>query len=369
MGLYILKYPYRRVLEPLARSLAWVDPDILSYAATVVAGGTAVAYYFASSTPTLLLVAIGLILLRMTLNTLDGVIAIQRGKTALVGEIVNALPDRFSDIFLMLGIALSPLCHPAWGLLGLAAMLVVSYAGMLGKAVGVQLQHHGPLGKVERLILVIAFSLVQFLHLQLGWRPWTVLRWTVTPLEACMFVFVLLGLATVLNRTRGMVREIHRLEWRRRCAGGTGLPRVLVAYDSITGNTEKVAFAIAESMQAEVKRIEDVSDVRVYDLVVVGSPVMSSKPTVKVSRFLQANSGLTKYAVFVTYGAPVIGPWKVRRALRHLERLAGGPPRGRFVCKGRHALVNTYKGHPNDEDLLGAFLFGMGLARSMEVRR
>ena len=42
---------------------------------------------------------------------------------------------------------------------------------------------------------------------------------------------------------------------------------------------------------------------------------------------------------------------------------AGAAPVATFTCKGRHALVNTYRSHPNDDDLLAAFLFGMRLVK------
>ena len=122
----------------------------------------------------------------MTLNTLDGTIAIQRGDLSLKGEIVNALPDRYSDVLHVGGIALSPLCRPAFGLLGLSSMLLVSYTGMLGKAVGGSWQHHGPLGQVERLICIIIFSLLQFLLLRTGVAAWAVFGWSLTPLECCL---------------------------------------------------------------------------------------------------------------------------------------------------------------------------------------
>lgn len=82
------------MLGPLAASLPWVHPDVLSYLATGVTLGTAACYIHGGTRPVLLLGAIVLPLLRMTLNTLDGVIAIRRGNLSLKGEIVNALPDR-----------------------------------------------------------------------------------------------------------------------------------------------------------------------------------------------------------------------------------------------------------------------------------
>ncbi len=192
--------------------------------------GTAVCYVYAAKAPVLLLAAVALTLVRMGLNTLDGVVAIQRGRASLKGEIVNALPDRYSDILVMVGIAVSGLCGPVWGLVGLASVLLVSYSGMLGKALGVEWQHHGPLGKVERLILIMVFSLIQFFHLRAGASPWAIFGLSLTPLECSMALFVVLGQVTVFNRTRGMLRQIARLEWRENGNGREARGRLLVTY-------------------------------------------------------------------------------------------------------------------------------------------
>ena len=62
----------------------------------------------------------------MTLNTLDGVVAIQKGDDSKIhGEIINALPDRYGDIFIVGGILLSLICNDVIGLLGLATMFLV----------------------------------------------------------------------------------------------------------------------------------------------------------------------------------------------------------------------------------------------------
>lgn len=93
MRLYALKYPARRLLLPVSRTLGRVHPDAISYLATAITIPAAFCYVYAADSPALLLWAIGLTLLRMTLNTLDGMIAIRRGNLSLKGEIVNALPD------------------------------------------------------------------------------------------------------------------------------------------------------------------------------------------------------------------------------------------------------------------------------------
>jgi len=196
MALYLLKYPYRKILLPLAKKMKFINPDILGYLATFIALATLFCYIYALQKPVLLIVSIALTLFRMTLNTIDGVIAIERGNLKLKGEIVNALPDRYSDIFILIGIALSPLCTPLFGILGMASMFLVSYTGMLSKAIGAQWQHHGPLGKVERLIFIMIFSLLEYLHL-----PGKITKiGSFNYFEWLMIIFVILGQITVFNR-------------------------------------------------------------------------------------------------------------------------------------------------------------------------
>ena len=362
-GLYVLKYPYRKVLHPAAKRLTFIHPDLLSYGATGITAGTAACYLIAPTKPLFLLVAVGLTLLRMTLNTLDGVIAIERGNMSPKGKIVNALPDRYSDIFLVGGIALSPICKPVYGLLGLASMFLVSYSGMLGKAVGVEWQHHGPLGKVERLILVMVFTLLQYLRLQSGRGTLTISGHSLTPMEWCMVAFVVLGQITVFNRVRGTLRQMVRHEWQAKAAEHLEGRRVLVAYDSLTGNTAKVAEAIAEPLRAELRRIGDVESTEGYDLVVLGTPNMGAKPSPRMLRFLKAHRNIGEYALFLTYGMPVWGFISAARCFSLVAELLGKEPLRTFSCKGFHAKAKTYWGHPTEGDLHRAYLFGMTLAR------
>jgi ABC-type dipeptide/oligopeptide/nickel transport system permease subunit len=77
---------------------------------------------------------------------------------------------------------------------------------MLGKAIGVSWQHQGPLGKVERLILLMMASFLQYITIIFGIvLPLSVFGFT-------MILFILLGQVTVFNRVRGMVREIAQKE-------------------------------------------------------------------------------------------------------------------------------------------------------------
>lgn len=211
-SMYFWKFGYRKVLMPIARRLLFINPDIISYTATLLAVLTMFCYLFALKYPVLLIVSIALTFLRMTCNTIDGVIAIERGNLRLKGEVVNALPDRYSDIFALAGVALSPLCSPVWGIIGLSSTFLVSYAGMLGKAIGVQWQHHGPLDKVCRLILLMIFSLFQYFAIVNGHPSLNILGLNFTYFELCMVIFLVLGQYTVYNRVNGQLVQARELE-------------------------------------------------------------------------------------------------------------------------------------------------------------
>ena len=110
-------------------------------------------------------------------------------------------------LFIVGGILLSPLCHELIGLLGLGTMFLVSYSGMLGKALGVSWQGHGPLDKVERLFLLIICSILQYIGYTKSEPTVQWLGYNLSYLEMCMIVFFIFGQITVLRRVRGIYRE------------------------------------------------------------------------------------------------------------------------------------------------------------------
>lgn len=213
MALHQLKYPYRKFILPMAKKIAWINPDVFSWMAFGVTFCTGYCFYAGNNNPKLFLYIILLIFARMTLNTLDGVVAIQRGDDNKIhGKIINALPDRYGDIFIVGGILLSPICRDFIGLLGLGTMFLVSYSGMLGKALGVSWQGHGPLDKVERLFLLMIFAYLQYLGYTDGTPFVQIGVYNLSYLEICMIIFFVLGQITVLRRVGGIYKEDKELE-------------------------------------------------------------------------------------------------------------------------------------------------------------
>lgn len=212
LALHGMKYPYRRVLDSFAERITFIPPDVISFLAFFVTLAAGILYAKSGEFRIFLIINIILVFLRMTLNTLDGVIALKRNRTSMIGKMVNALPDRYADMFLLVGIAFSSLCDTKIGIIASITVLLVSYAGMLGKAIGVSWQQHGPLDKVDRLILILIASLAQYILIRAGHPGFAILGLSLSALEWCMLLFIVLGQITVLNRTMGMIREIRRTE-------------------------------------------------------------------------------------------------------------------------------------------------------------
>ena len=88
--------------------------------------------------------------------------------------------------------------------------------------------------------------------------------------------------------------------------------RILVAYDTKYGSTERVAQWIAEGITesetsettVDVKNISQIVDVH-YDCVVIGSPIYEEEPLNSVTTFLEAHRASLKHvnvALFVVCG-------------------------------------------------------------------
>lgn len=210
MALHELKYSYRKILDSFGEKVKFIHPDIFSYTALVVAFATGILYYNSGEIPILLIINILLILLRMTLNTLDGLIALKIKRTSRKGKIVNALPDRYADMFYLIGISFSTLCNLKIGMIATITVLLISYSGMLGKALGVSWQQQGPLDKVDRLVMVMIFSLIQFILIKTN--PVWLENFRFSAMELCMLLFIILGQITIIRRVVSMVKEINRIE-------------------------------------------------------------------------------------------------------------------------------------------------------------
>jgi len=163
MGIYSIKPKFKEFLRPSLGILKGFHPDFLTWSALVLSLISGILFYFSRRQPVLFLVIPVLLFVRLALNALDGMLAQETGRARPAGEILNEFSDRVSDLFIIWGIIFSSLCNIYLGIVTVPCILLVSYTGILGKAVGVARQYGGIMGKADRVIYIMIASILQFL--------------------------------------------------------------------------------------------------------------------------------------------------------------------------------------------------------------
>ena len=132
----------------------------------------------------------------------------------------------------------------------------------------------------------------------------------------------------------------------------------LVVYHSRTGNTKKVAEAIARGLNCNVKPLEEAKDVSGYNLICVGTPIIWFKPAGETMRFLkQSDIKDKKVAVFCSYN--FCASKRTLRTMKEVLSKKGAEIVGEFSTIG--VGWGLRKGRPNETDLKSAEEFGDSL--------
>jgi flavodoxin len=147
--------------------------------------------------------------------------------------------------------------------------------------------------------------------------------------------------------------------------GAGGLPNmeaktmVSVIYYSMTGNTKKMAQAIAEELGISAVSVKDVAEIPADGTLFLGSGCYGSKPGEDMTKFIESNDfGGRKVAVFGTSGG---GTGKETQAMADALRQKGADVLGSYYTAGSFLLVVSY-GHPDSKDLDGARAFARQMA-------
>jgi phosphatidylglycerophosphate synthase len=158
----------RRGASPNAISLAGLLAATLAGAALAATPHVAAGWGAA-----LFLAAAGLIVTRLLANMFDGMVALQTGQSSPVGELFNEVPDRVSDVAVLLGAGYAAGGRPELGYLAACLALFIAYVRAEGKVAGAPQDYGGPMAKQQRMACVIAACLLSaFLPASLGVMAW-----------------------------------------------------------------------------------------------------------------------------------------------------------------------------------------------------
>jgi archaetidylinositol phosphate synthase len=192
------------IVSPLAHMLRHVDPNTITWVSFPFSIAAGVLYYLSGAQEPVLaawllfaaLVAVGLSSL---LDLLDGKVATTYGKTSTKGDYLDHVIDRFSDVLLFGGIALSGWVDIRLGFVAVVAMLLTSYLGTQAQAVGGRRNYGGILGRADRLAVLSLATALDTVRLLVGWEVPPVLLVS-SALELMMWYVAAAGIITVVQR-------------------------------------------------------------------------------------------------------------------------------------------------------------------------
>jgi archaetidylinositol phosphate synthase len=148
-------------------------------------------------------------------DVVDGEVARSTHRTSRRGDLLDHVFDRYADVAIVLGIAVSGFVNPILALLALVSLLLASYMGTQAQAVGVGRIYAGALSRADRLVVLALAVFLEF-DLSLPWpwaptAPWASFRWyglTFTILDVALVYFVIAGQWTAIARAVTAYRSL-----------------------------------------------------------------------------------------------------------------------------------------------------------------
>lgn len=196
----------------LSRALvrARVTPNTISLLSVVFTAGSGAALFATTRTSSagaaavLLVAAAAGIQLRLLCNLMDGMVAVEGGMGGPLGDLYNDLPDRFADVFVLLGAGYA-LAAWRWGVeLGwVVSMLAVltAYVRILGGLAGAKQYFLGPMAKPHRMAVMTFACLLAAGERLAGWPP--------RVLPVALAVIALGCIVTMARRLRRIAADLR----------------------------------------------------------------------------------------------------------------------------------------------------------------
>lgn len=200
------------LLTPVAKKLINVNPNTISWLGLITAFISGVLMYFSHGNHWLLLVGAAVVILSGYFDALDGKIAKLSGKASKKGDYLDHVFDRYADLFMIGGVAISAWCNIYLGLLALVGVLLTSYMGTQAQAVGAPRLYAGLLGRADRVVLSTLFPILQFIMCLVGFEAIPIGDWSISWMEIMIIYFALMGNLTAIQRGIITWRNLSKME-------------------------------------------------------------------------------------------------------------------------------------------------------------
>jgi archaetidylinositol phosphate synthase len=200
------------ILTKIATRFSTVSPDVFSWIAMVCAIFSAVFFFYSNPENELqyffLPVASFFVFFNGLFDALDGKIAKINNISSKRGDFLDHALDRYADVFIVGGLALSPWCRLEIGFFAIIGMLLTSYMGTQAQAVGMKRLYAGLLGRADRLVILIFAPVIQHILLQFD----IVSLYGFTLLEWVLLYLAVIGNFTSVQRFVTTLKEFKKMK-------------------------------------------------------------------------------------------------------------------------------------------------------------
>jgi len=187
-------------LTPVAKRMINVNPNMISWGGLILAFLSGLLFYFSYGHHYLLIIGAIVVLISGYFDALDGKVAKLAGKASNKGDYLDHVFDRYADVFMIGGVAVSAWCNPYVGLLALVGVLLTSYMGTQAQAVGAPRLYAGLLGRADRVVLSTLFPILQFIMILVGYSAIDIAGYSISWMEIMLIWFAVVGNLTAIQR-------------------------------------------------------------------------------------------------------------------------------------------------------------------------
>ena len=188
------------ILSRIAKKFSRFSPNTLTYISLLFAILAGLFFYFSTPEKELsnffLIFAAIFIFLNGFFDAIDGKVAKLTKKASDKGDFLDHAIDRYADVLIVGGLALSTWCDLRIGFLAIVGMLLTSYMGTQAQAIGYKRDYSGLLGRADRLVLLMVAPIIQHILLDFSYK----LPFELTLLEWVLIYFAFMGNVTALQR-------------------------------------------------------------------------------------------------------------------------------------------------------------------------
>jgi phosphatidylglycerophosphate synthase len=199
---------------------SWLDsrgitPDQISLFGLAAGVGSGIALLLTpllpNWSPLLFAMSAVLVLLRGLSNMFDGMVAVEHGRASPTGLLYNEVPDRISDIALMVGAGYAIGGQAAAGWAAACTALLVTYIRAAGTMAGVPPDFGGPMAKQQRMFSIAGVALYLGIT-PIAWHPafGPAGQWGLMTLV--LWLIVAGGILTAILRLRRAARALKARE-------------------------------------------------------------------------------------------------------------------------------------------------------------